>query len=69
MALHLTAARKLKIPVAKASAVIDKRGTSGLLVERFNRQSPDEKTETSLPQEYATQVMGMRNRPAPDPTG
>ncbi|WP_308036464.1 HipA domain-containing protein [Arthrobacter sp. zg-Y1110] len=58
-ALHLTAARKLKIPVAKASVVTDKRGTGGLLVERFDRQSPDGKTWTSLPQEDAAQVMGL----------
>ncbi|MCC3280711.1 hypothetical protein LJ754_16310 [Arthrobacter sp. zg-Y40] len=59
VALHLSAARNLKIPVAKASVGIDKRGTSGLLVDRLNRQSPDGKTRTSLPSEDAAQVMGI----------
>lgn len=58
-ALHLAAARKLKIPVARGTVVKDRYGTSGLLVERFDRHSADGKTWTRLPQEDAAQVMGL----------
>lgn len=58
-ALHLTAARKLKIPVAKAAVVTDRHGMDGLLVERFDRLSADGKAWTSLPLEDAAQVMGL----------
>ena len=58
-ALHLAAARRLKIPVAKASVVTDRRGASGLLVERFDRISADGKTWARLSLEDAAQVMGL----------
>ncbi|WP_341482283.1 type II toxin-antitoxin system HipA family toxin [Arthrobacter caoxuetaonis] len=58
-ALHLTAAKALKIPVSKASVVKDRHGSSGLLVERFDRRSADAKTWTRMPMEDATQVMGL----------
>lgn len=58
-ALHLVAARRLKIPVAKASVVTDRHGKSGLLVERFDRISADGKTWARLPLEDAAQVMGL----------
>lgn len=58
-ALHLSAARRLKIPVAKARVVTDRRGASGLLVERFDRLSANGKIWTSLPLEDAAQVMGL----------
>jgi len=57
-ALHLAAARGLKIPVAKASVVTDRNGRPGLLVERFDRVR-DGDTWVRLPLEDAAQVLGI----------
>jgi serine/threonine-protein kinase HipA len=57
-ALHLAAAKALKIPVAKAIVVTDRNGLPGLLVERFDRV-PDGAEWRRLPLEDAAQVMGL----------
>ncbi|MEU4312867.1 HipA domain-containing protein [Nocardia sp. NPDC024068] len=57
-ALHLDAARMLKVPVAAAQLITDRVGTSGLLVQRFDRIEQDG-TWTRLAFEDATQVMGI----------
>ena len=57
-AVHLEAARELKIPVAAAQLITDRTGTSGLLVQRFDRVALDG-TWTRSAFEDATQVMGI----------
>ncbi|WP_112235541.1 type II toxin-antitoxin system HipA family toxin [Kocuria sp. BT304] len=57
-ALHLAAARQLRIPVATAQTVVDRHGVPGLLVERFDRrQLGSGWSRTAL--EDACQVMGL----------
>lgn len=57
-ALHLAAAKGLKIPVAEAAVVADRHGRRGLLVERFDRVREREGWGR-LPLEDAAQVMGL----------
>jgi serine/threonine-protein kinase HipA len=57
-ALHLAAAKALKIPVATATVVRDRNGLAGLLVERFDRV-PTATGWSALPLEDATQVLGL----------
>ncbi|GGL18529.1 hypothetical protein GCM10011588_36430 [Nocardia jinanensis] len=57
-AIHLTAARSLNIPVAIAQMIADRTGTSGLLVQRFDRFETGGVWKRS-PFEDATQVMGI----------
>jgi serine/threonine-protein kinase HipA len=57
-ALHLTAAKGLKIPVATAAVVHDKNGLPGLLVTRFDRASDGGKW-IHLPMEDGAQVLGL----------
>ncbi|MGW0178722.1 type II toxin-antitoxin system HipA family toxin [Nocardia sp. NPDC003345] len=57
-ALHLDAARLLKVPVAAAQLITDRTGTPGLLVRRFDRVEQDG-AWTRLAFEDATQVMGI----------
>lgn len=57
-AMHLIAAKALKIPVASAAVVRDRNGLSGLLVERFDRVQVGGQWER-LPLEDAAQVMGL----------
>ena len=56
-AAHLTGAKALKIPVARHSVVTDKRGTPGLLVERFDRAHSDGLVRLAL--EDGAQVMNL----------
>lgn len=56
-AAHLTGAKALKIPVARHSVVKDKRGTPGLLVERFDRAHADGLVRLAL--EDGAQVMNL----------
>lgn len=58
-ALHLAAARALKIPAAKASVITDRNGLRGLLVERFDRLSDSKGGWARLPLEDGTQVLGL----------
>ncbi|MFF0990593.1 type II toxin-antitoxin system HipA family toxin [Kocuria nitroreducens] len=57
-AVHLTAAKGLRIPVAEGAVVIDRHGRRGLLVERFDRVR-DGGEWVRLPLEDAAQVMGL----------
>ncbi|MEU1950859.1 type II toxin-antitoxin system HipA family toxin [Nocardia rhamnosiphila] len=57
-ALHLEAARLLKVPVAAGQLITDRAGTSGLLVRRFDRVERGGEW-TRLAFEDATQVMGI----------
>ncbi|MFI7484090.1 type II toxin-antitoxin system HipA family toxin [Kocuria sp. M1R5S2] len=57
-ALHLAAAKGLRIPVARGAVVVDRHGRSGLLVERFDRVR-DGEDWVRLPLEDAAQVMGL----------
>ncbi|MFI1464969.1 type II toxin-antitoxin system HipA family toxin [Nocardia carnea] len=57
-AVHLEAARELKVPVAAAQLITDRTGTSGLLVQRFDRVA-HAGTWTRSAFEDATQVMGL----------
>lgn len=56
-ALHLAAAKELKISVSDALLVQDRNGTPGLLVTRFDR-SPSEDGWLRLPLEDGAQVLG-----------
>lgn len=56
--LHLTAAKRLRLPVASARIVHDRAGTAGLLVERFDRVRDDGRWRR-LGLEDATQVLGL----------
>lgn len=56
-ASHLTAARALKIPVAKHSVVLDRNGLPGLLVERFDRVEGEGLLRLAL--EDAAQVLNL----------
>ncbi|MGR0221010.1 type II toxin-antitoxin system HipA family toxin [Agromyces sp. ZXT2-6] len=61
-ALHLAAARTLKVPVSRAAVVHDRDGTPGLLVERFDRIADADAGSAGwrrLPLEDATQVLGL----------
>lgn len=57
-ATHLRAARAMKLQVAKAELVTDRRGESGLLVERFDRVR-EHGSWRRLAFEDATQVLGV----------
>lgn len=57
-ALHLTAAKGLRIPVARGAVVVDRHGRPGLLVDRFDRVR-DGEDWVRLPLEDAAQVMGL----------
>jgi serine/threonine-protein kinase HipA len=57
-AVHLAAARVLKIPVATARVVHDKNGLPGLLVTRFDRVG-DGGQWRHLPAEDGAQVLGV----------
>lgn len=57
-ALHLTAAKGLRIPVAQGTVVVDRHGRPGLLVERFDRVR-DGEDWVRLPVEDAAQIMGL----------
>jgi len=56
-AAHLTAAKALKIPVAKHSVVTDRKGRPGLLVERFDRANADGPVRLAL--EDGAQVLNL----------
>lgn len=56
-AAHLTAAKALKIPVAKHSVVTDRKGRPGLLVERFDRVHADGPVRLAL--EDGAQVLNL----------
>ncbi|MDR7080796.1 serine/threonine-protein kinase HipA [Arthrobacter ginsengisoli] len=56
-AAHLTAAKALKIPVARHSVVTDRNGLPGLLVERFDRTQDDGLQRLAL--EDAAQVLNL----------
>lgn len=56
--LHLRAARALRLPVASAGLIQDRRGRDGLLVERFDRVRAGGAWRR-LPLEDATQVMSL----------
>ncbi|NUL46098.1 type II toxin-antitoxin system HipA family toxin [Cellulosimicrobium funkei] len=58
-ALHLRAARALKIPVANAEIVRDRNRVSGLLVDRFDRILDPSGAVTRLAMEDAGQMMGV----------
>jgi serine/threonine-protein kinase HipA len=58
-AVHLRAARALKIPVAKCTVIQDRNGLRGLLVERFDRVKGPAGTWVRLPLEDGTQVLGL----------
>lgn len=58
-ALHLEAARQLRIPVARGSTVTDRHGRKGLLVERFDRTRTSQGNWTKVPLEDAAQVLGI----------
>ena len=57
-AVHLVAAKRLRIPVAEGAVVVDRHGRSGLLVERFDRVRDGDEW-ARLPLEDAAQVMGL----------
>lgn len=56
-AAHLTGAKALKIPVARHSVVLDRKGLPGLLVERFDRAQGDGLLRLAL--EDAAQVLNL----------
>lgn len=58
-AAHLSAAKDLKIPVAKSRIITDMHGLPGLLVERFDRVRKEDRTWVRLPMEDGAQVMGL----------
>lgn len=58
-ALHLVAARALKIPVADARIITDLFGRHALLVTRFDRQRQPSGSWLRLPLEDATQVLNL----------
>lgn len=59
-ALHLKAARALKLPVAKNQLVMDSKTNPGLLVERFDRMAVEPEAQTArLPLEDAMQVLNL----------
>ncbi|MDR6555777.1 serine/threonine-protein kinase HipA [Arthrobacter pascens] len=58
-AVHLGAAKALKIPVAASSVITDRNGLPGLLVERFDRAQAPDGTWLRLPLEDGTQVLGL----------
>lgn len=58
-AVHLAAAKALKIPVAASSVITDRNGLPGLLVERFDRAQAQDGTWLRLPLEDGTQVLGL----------
>jgi serine/threonine-protein kinase HipA len=58
-AVHLAAAKALKIPVAARSVITDRNGLPGLLVERFDRAQAQDGTWLRLPLEDGTQVLGL----------
>ena len=59
-ALHLKAARRLKLPVAKNRVVVDSNNRQGLLVERFDRQSAQAASGMlRLAMEDAMQVLNL----------
>ncbi|WP_308198276.1 type II toxin-antitoxin system HipA family toxin [Arthrobacter rhizosphaerae] len=58
-AVHLSAARALKIPAAAASVISDRNGLPGLLVQRFDRIRSPDGSWVRLPFEDGTQVLGM----------
>ncbi|MFH5878804.1 type II toxin-antitoxin system HipA family toxin [Arthrobacter sp. NA-172] len=58
-AAHLSAAKALKIPVAKSQVITDRNGLAGLLVERFDRVRNNDRAWVRLPMEDGAQVMGM----------
>ncbi|WP_366504361.1 type II toxin-antitoxin system HipA family toxin [Arcanobacterium phocae] len=55
--LHLCCASGLKIPVAQAEIVTDRRGAEGLLVRRFDRVTNEDGTLLRLAQEDASQIL------------
>lgn len=57
-AAHLAAAARMKVPVSQAAVVADRRGTAGLLVQRFDRV-PGHGGFRRLALEDATQVLGQ----------
>lgn len=59
--LHLSAAKALKISVAKARVVADRYGADGLLVERFDRVKTGgmEGSWSRLPVEDGTQILNL----------
>ena len=57
-ALHLAAARHLRIPVAPAQTVVDRHGVAGLMVERFDRTFRDG-SWSRIAAEDACQVIGL----------
>ncbi|GAA1348073.1 type II toxin-antitoxin system HipA family toxin [Arthrobacter roseus] len=57
-ALHLEAARSLKIPVANAAVVRDRNRLPGLLIERFDRVNDGDRWQ-SLSMEDAAQAMDL----------
>jgi serine/threonine-protein kinase HipA len=58
-AAHLSAAKGLKIPVAKGRIITDMHGLPGLLVERFDRVQDKDRSWVRLPMEDGAQVMGL----------
>ncbi|GAB2718915.1 type II toxin-antitoxin system HipA family toxin [Arthrobacter bambusae] len=58
-AVHLSAAKDLKIPVAKSRIITDMHGLPGLLVERFDRVRDKDHIWVRLPMEDGAQVMGL----------
>ncbi|WP_442544641.1 type II toxin-antitoxin system HipA family toxin [Arthrobacter sp. KN11-1C] len=58
-AAHLSAAKGLKIPVAKSHVITDMHGLPGLLVERFDRVQDKDRSWVRLPMEDGAQVMGL----------
>ena len=58
-AVHLSAARALKIPVAAASVISDRNALPGLLVQRFDRVKGADGSWIRLPFEDGTQVLSM----------
>lgn len=57
-AAHLQAAKTMNLPVAQSEVVKDRHGLLGLLVDRFDRVSADEKT-VRLAMEDAAQLMNI----------
>ncbi|GGI48072.1 serine/threonine-protein kinase HipA [Agromyces flavus] len=57
-AAHLLAAARMKVPVSRAAVVTDRTGTTGLLVQRFDRVASDGGF-LRLALEDATQVLGQ----------
>ncbi len=58
-AAHHSAAKGLKIPVAKSRIITDMHGVPGLLVERFDRVQDKDLSWVRLPMEDGAQVMGL----------